>query len=122
MLRKEKMLVTVIFFLFQQCFGVMSKTNFAIDLALCHTVPTYYDPEKIAFRKYCGKRSIIRIFSFSFNVFNPTQSKLGQYSFRGSKIVIATGFILLSLLSFVSTTFKWESSQWLGKNNVWSTG
>ena len=37
-------------------------------------------------------------------------------------IVIATGFILLTPLSVVSTTVKWESSQSLGKNIVRSTG
>ena len=37
--------------------------------------------------------------------------RLGQYSFRGLMIVIATGF---SPLSFVSTMVMWESSQWLG--------
>ena len=35
---------------------------------------------------------------------------LGQYSFRGLMIVIATGFIPLSPLSVVSTMVKWESS------------
>ena len=40
--------------------------------------------------------------------------RLGQYSFRGLMIVIATGFILLSPLSVVSTMVMWESSQWLG--------
>ena len=34
-------------------------------------------------------------------------SRLGQYSFRG--------FIPLSPPSVVSTTVRWESSQWLGK-------
>ena len=48
--------------------------------------------------------------------------QLGQYSFRGLMIVIVTGFILLLLLSFVSTVVKWESSQWLGKSIVRSTG
>ena len=47
---------------------------------------------------------------------------LGQYSFQGLMMVIATGFIPLSLLSVVSTMVLWESSQWLGKNIVRSTG
>ena len=47
---------------------------------------------------------------------------LGQYSFRGLMIVIATGFIPLSQLSIISTMVMWESSQWLGKNIVLSTG
>ena len=47
---------------------------------------------------------------------------LGQYSSRGLMIVIATGFIPLSQLSVVSTVVMWESSQWLGKNIVRSTG
>ena len=47
---------------------------------------------------------------------------LGQYSFRGWMIVIATRFIPLLPLSFVSTMALWESSQWLGKNIMWSTG
>ena len=48
--------------------------------------------------------------------------RLGQYSFRGLMIVIATGFIPLSPLSFGSKMVKWKSRQWLGKNSVWSTG
>ena len=48
--------------------------------------------------------------------------RLAQYSFQGLMIVIATGFIPLSPLSVVSTMVKWESSQWLGKNIVRSTG
>ena len=47
---------------------------------------------------------------------------LGQYSFPGLMIVIGTWFIPLSPLSIVSTMVMWESSQWLGKNIVWSTG
>ena len=47
---------------------------------------------------------------------------LGQYYFQGLMIVVATGFIPLSLLSVGSTTVTWESSQWLGKNTVRSTG
>ena len=35
---------------------------------------------------------------------------LRQYSFGGLMIVIATGFIPLSLLSIVSTVVMWESS------------
>ena len=42
---------------------------------------------------------------------------LGQYSFPGLIIVIATGFIPLS-----PPLVLWESSQWLGKNIVQSTG
>ena len=48
--------------------------------------------------------------------------RLSQYSFRGLMMVIATGFIPLSMLPIVLTMFTWESSQWLGKNTVWSTG
>ena len=47
---------------------------------------------------------------------------LCQYSFRRSMIVIATGFIPLSPWSVVSTMVMWESSRWLGKNIVQSTG
>ena len=47
---------------------------------------------------------------------------LGQYSFRGLILVIATGFIPLSLLSVVLTMVVWESSERLGKNIVLSTG
>ena len=46
----------------------------------------------------------------------------GQYSSRGLMIVIATGLIPLSPLSVVSTMVMWESSRWLGKNIVPSTG
>ena len=48
--------------------------------------------------------------------------QLGQYSFRGLRIVIATGFIPVLPLPIVSTIVIWESSQWLGKNIVRSTG
>ena len=51
--------------------------------------------------------------------FDPWPSK---YSFRGLITVIATGFIPLSPLSVVLTMYMWESSQWLGKSIVWSTG
>ena len=34
-------------------------------------------------------------------------------------MVIATGFISLSLLSLVSIIVMWESSQWLGKVLYW---
>ena len=40
---------------------------------------------------------------------------LSQYSLRGLMIVIATGFIPLSLLSVVLTMVMWESSHWLKK-------
>ena len=39
--------------------------------------------------------------------------RLGQYSFRGLMIVIATRFIPLSPLSIVSTMVMWENSRWL---------
>ena len=48
--------------------------------------------------------------------------RLGQYSFWGLMIVIATGFIPFSPLSVVWTMVMWESSQWLGKNIVRSNG
>ena len=48
--------------------------------------------------------------------------RLGQYFFRGLMIVVATGFIPLSPLSVVSTMVMWESSQWLGRNIMRSTG
>ena len=38
--------------------------------------------------------------------------QLGQYSFRGLMIFIATGFIPLSQPSVVATMVVWESSQW----------
>ena len=49
-------------------------------------------------------------------------SRLGQYSFRGLMIVIATGLIPLPSLSIVSTMVMWESSHWFGKNILQSTG
>ena len=42
--------------------------------------------------------------------FDPLQSK---YSFRGSMIIIATGFNPLTYLSVVSVMVMWLSSQWL---------
>ena len=47
-----------------------------------------------------------------------------EYSFRRLTMVIATGFIPLSTLSVVPKIHvaMWESSQWLGKNIVQSTG
>ena len=49
--------------------------------------------------------------------------RLCQYSFRVLMVIIATGLaIILSLLSVVSKMVMWESSQWLGKNIVRSTG
>ena len=49
-------------------------------------------------------------------------SLLIQYSFRGLVIAIATEFIPLPPLTIVSTMVTWESSQWLGRNIVRSTG
>ena len=48
--------------------------------------------------------------------------RLSQYPFRGLLIVIATTCILLSPLSVVPIMVMWESSHWLGKNIVRSTG
>ena len=48
--------------------------------------------------------------------------RLGQFSFRRLMIVTATGFIPPSPLSVVLTLNRWESSQWLEKNIVQSTG
>ena len=48
--------------------------------------------------------------------------RLGQYSPLGLVIVTATGFIPLLRLSIILTMVMWESSQWLGKNIVQSTG
>ena len=47
--------------------------------------------------------------------------RLSQYSFQGLMVVVATGFIPLSPLSVVLTMVMWKSSQWLGKNILWST-
>ena len=47
---------------------------------------------------------------------------LGQYSFQGLMMVIATGFIPISPLSVISTMVMWENSPWLGKNIVQSAG
>ena len=46
--------------------------------------------------------------------------QFSKHSFQGLMIVIATGFIPLSPLFVVSTMIIKESSQWLGKNIVWS--
>ena len=46
-------------------------------------------------------------------------SMLSQYSFQRLMIVIATGFIPLSMLSVVSTMNIWQRSQWLGKKIVY---
>ena len=43
---------------------------------------------------------------------------LGQYYFQRLMIVIATGFIPLSLLSIVLTMVMWESSQRLGEKKL----
>ena len=48
--------------------------------------------------------------------------RLCQYSFQGLMIVIATGFIPLSLLSVVSTMVLWECREWLEKNSVQNAG
>ena len=47
---------------------------------------------------------------------------LRQYSFRGLMIIIAIGFIPLSLLSVSSTMVMWESSQWVGMRILQSIG
>ena len=48
--------------------------------------------------------------------------RLDQYFSPGLMIIIAVGFIPLSLLAIVSTMVTWENSQWLGNNIVQSTG
>ena len=48
--------------------------------------------------------------------------RLGQYSFPGLMIVIATGFIPLSPLSVASTMVYVGKQRWFGKNIVRSTG
>ena len=48
--------------------------------------------------------------------------QLGHYSFSELMTVIATEFIPLLPLSIVPIMVMWESSQWLGKNIVWSPG
>ena len=48
--------------------------------------------------------------------------RLSQYSFQGLIKVLATRFIPLSPLSIVSAMVLWESSQWLRKDSVQSTG
>ena len=47
---------------------------------------------------------------------------VGQYSFRGLKIVIATGFTPVSPVFLLLAMVMWESNQWRGKNIVRSTG
>ena len=50
-------------------------------------------------------------------------TRLGQYSFQGLMIFIATGFIPFSPLSMIILTIAmWENRQWLGKNIVGSNG
>ena len=48
--------------------------------------------------------------------------RLCQCYFQGLMIVVTLGLIPLSPLSVVSTMVMLESSQWVGKNIVWSTG
>ena len=48
--------------------------------------------------------------------------QLGQFSFQGLMIVFAAGFTPLSPLNIVLKMLMWESSKWLGKNIVLSTG
>ena len=47
-------------------------------------------------------------------------TRFDQYLFRASIVVIATGIIPPPRISIVSTIILWESSQWFGKNIVWS--
>ena len=70
-------------------------------------------------RKFEGKNCFTSDLITGSSWFNP---RLGKYSFRGLMIVIATGFILLSPLSFVSKMVLCKCSQKLGKNVVQSTG
>ena len=67
----------------------------------------------------CGSVGSVQNMRIGGHWFNP---RLGQYSFQRLMIVTATGFISLSPLPIVSTMVIWESSQWLWKNIVQSTG
>ena len=69
-----------------------------------------------------GVQDLVSPSNLHFVLHHPLSSEFkAQYSFRGSMIVIAMGFIPRSWLSVVSTMFMWESSQWLQKNIVQST-
>ena len=48
--------------------------------------------------------------------------RLGKYSFQGLIMVNATGFVPPSPQSVVLAMVMWESSLWLGKDIVRSTG
>ena len=54
------------------------KLSFGKELTLSNVIPTFNDPEKDTSRNHCGikeKMLITTMFSFSHNVFYPSQSK-----------------------------------------------
>ena len=70
-----------------------------ICLTLYLTIPTFNDLEKETFRKHCGKRRKC-IFSFSHNVFYPSQSK--SQILNNNYIVICKCFLLGPVQNFVT--------------------
>ena len=51
---------------------------FPTHLTLYHTIPTFNDPENEAFQNIVGKEKMLvtSIFSFSYDVFYPSQNKI----------------------------------------------
>ena len=97
--------------------GVKSRGCVAKELKvdICYSSISFHSIEAEPHSFVCS----ISNFRTRGHLFNPW---LGQYFFRRLTIFIVTVFIPLSMLSVVSTMAKWESSQWLGKNIVQSTG
>ena len=86
---------------------------------------------KLNLNFYCPLESVINVCGIMPSLRNSVNSvqnlntegrwfdpRLGQYSFRGLAIVIATGLFFLSPLSIVSKMVMWESSQLLENNIV----
>ena len=83
-----------------------------------HFLPQCYDLQNLFAEPHSSVGSVADLRT-SGRWFDP---RLGQYSYLGLMIVIATGFVPLSPLSVISAMVMWESRQWLGKNIMRSTG
>ena len=136
---KEKLLVSSNFSFYHSVFKrlvLQTRENQGLFGRGLHAFPKCIDPGQSTqlcaiYVVHCGLRSFVPRAKSHSSVgsvadlktgdrwFNP---RLGQYSFPGLMIVIATGFFSPSPLYIVPTMVKWESSQWLGKNMAQSTG
>ena len=131
--KKEKLLITSNFSFSHSVFkrivskGRQKVSLFGKGLSLYHTIPTFNDLQKEAFWKHCRKRRkcwLPAFFSFSHNVFYPSQNKFKFFShiylccMQILSVWTSLTFCRLvksSAVSMLVNTPCWKSSQWDGE-------